>query len=280
MRKVLAILILLGVASYARVIIPYSTKPTLGAQVETGIAVSTGLLGVWNFNENAGVTTRDAIGIYGDGTLGGTSGIPAWGTSTATNGAALAFTAANNQYVNIPDQAGHRITDYTIETMFYLNSLRNYNGIVSKTNTGVAAPFDIWVGADGTCYFWVNNTQHATSGVGEMVANAWYHAVFEYKANGTRADMYLNNIARFGLVSAANADAAFPIRIGDRQDGVTQMDGKIAFVHMWSRYLSESEIHQLYINHWTLMLGATATARNRWLFAAPSSFVRHRSTYR
>ncbi len=268
MRKVFAVLMLCGIASYARVVIPYSVKPPSGTIIETGIAVTRGLIGVWTFNENAGPTTRDATGIYGDGTLSGSTGVPAWGVAQTTNGAALSFVAANNQYVNIPDQAGHRLTDYTIETMFYMNSIRNYNGIVSKTNTGVAAPFDVWVGADATCYFWVNNTQHATSGVGEMVANAWYHAVFEYKANGTRADMYLNNIARFGLVSAANADAAFPIRIGDRQDGVTQLDGKIAYVRLWNRYLAESEVHQLYINHWTPMYGGSASARNRWMFVA------------
>ena len=76
-------------------------KPAYGILVNPSLAISSGLVGAWLFNDGSGTTAHDSSGTGAHGTLTGASA-PTWQTG-AYGGTALLFPGAPNVgYVAIP----------------------------------------------------------------------------------------------------------------------------------------------------------------------------------
>jgi len=254
-----------------------TTKPLPGARVNWGHPLAESLIGCWNFNEGSGARAFDATGKYGDGNLLATTGKPTW--ERGQHGIQIGFTAANNQYVEVANNPSYPLSSgpnggyddrrnhFTYQIKFYLNSLRNYNGLFTKNSAGLARPFDNYVLSDGTLKIKIGTVGDQT--VTTLAAGVWYDMVvvqsydpqFTYPYIG--AEVYLGSGTRYVINSGAIdwvADSGV-IRFGNRADDITALDGKILYARLWSRSLPASEIHALYAEPYCFMASPSPVAR-------------------
>lgn len=244
-------------------------KPPVGAQINWGHPLSRGLVGCWNFNEGSGDRVSDATGKYGAGALVGTTGKPTW--ETGPHGSQLSLTAANNQYVEVQHNPSYPISIganggspelknyWTFQVEFYMNSLRNFNGLMCKTTAGPHAvrPFETYVLADGTL-----RLQFGNSGINPattLAAGVWYDMVvsqaIHYPNVFPTARLYLNGvlIVEQGGATDWGTDTG-GLFFGNRADQVVALDGKITRARLWqARALNDQEVAFLYANPYCFM---------------------------
>lgn len=250
-------------------------KPPPGTPINWQHPLASGLIGCWIFNEGGGLTAYDATGRYGNGTLSGTTGVPSWvsdggGGITPPPGHALSFVAANTQYVQIANNAsyGTLSTDWAFEIVFKLNSNRNFNGLFSKTNSNLGAPFDSFVDSTGAVK--INGASQFSA---TLSANTWYQLLV---VNSVRLNVLFkalnggflekNTGTLLGTTDNSNA-----IRIGNRNDNATPIDGQISHARLWNPFpylqggagLLDSNAQDLYLHPFDMFV-----APNRYTFKA------------
>lgn len=264
---------LIWVGAFARILtgIPtrtYRTKPPVGASINWGDPITRGLVGVWNFNENQGLSVNDRA-WYGTGTLTNHTGTgaPAW--ATGPDGPMLNFTAASKQFINIPNNPGFLLAKShtaatpilwgTFEVAFRVNSNRDFNGIFSKTNSSQPCPFDIYEDHTGTLnmFFGTCGTFAPGSISAAVSPNKWYHLILVLgdEVQG-KIIAYLNGAIvasttwNSGLSVHDNGD---PLTIGTRADFVTFLDGSVSYARVWQRSLNYNEVQRLTQNPFCFM---------------------------
>lgn len=143
--------------------------------------------------------------------------------------------------------------DMSILSWINIIDYSTYNGIVSKATSNSPAPYDFYVvktgdvNTAGALRFYRGNgtlNMPATSSI-SVPTGSWQHVAVSMK--GTRADFYINgNAASGGTITTTIADAGKSLRIGNRDDLVTDMKGKIAMVQIFNRALDAEEIKHSY----------------------------------
>ncbi len=200
------------------------------------------------------------------------------------DGAALAF-GGTGDYVSITSNASASLTSgWTAEALVYMDALKNYNGIFSKTNGNAPEPFDMYVDSGGTLNLFQGNGSASVATISATVAaGAWLDIVGTY--DGTNLSLYVNGVLAAGpsAQGVTNTDGTNALRLGSRNDGVTMLQGKISLARLWTRALTHGEVKQLYASLYGMLLSpspyrravppaVTGTAYTRWMNAGLCEF--------
>ena len=237
---------------------PAIIKPTLGETIAYGNPLAQGLIGSWVCNDGAGTVVSDATGRYGNGTLqGGAS----W--ETGTQGLDLKISSASSQYIQIPNNASYPLVNgfdgpcaFTAFILVWLNSNRSYNGLVSKTNNNVPAPFDSYVDSGGTIHFYYGNgSSNGNISASGMPVGQWVQVVITGDTQVDISRIYLNGVQVANGTFVNVADLGTAIRLGNRNDNATYLDGKIGASYLWNRAITLSEVQALAVNPWQVFQG-------------------------
>lgn len=211
------------------------------------INLKDGLVSLWEFDETSGTTATDAHGSN-DGTVTGAT-INQTGTGNLSK--AYSFDG-NGDYVQVTHSSTLAITgNISISAWVYLDSYTNYNGIISKCNTNIAYPYDVYtVVTTGKLRFWMGNGNSANDDYWDSTdaipLTTWTHIVIT-RESGT-VKMYINgslDSTDTGF-SATTADGGDDLYIGNRIDSGTDLAGDIAQIGIWNKVLSVDEISALY----------------------------------
>lgn len=217
--------------------------------------VNTGLK-VW-LKADAGITTNpdgtvatwaDQSGNANDATQANPAAAPLV-TASAINGKpALTFgpTATTaNQFLEISD-AGTAFTtgDFSTFVIARFTNYATYRVLWSKCTAGMAAPFDWWF-QPGTGRAHAYRGNGATFG-GPVAAPLGNPAGIFTAVGLTAAGTTISHYAGFsdngsGTIPNATASLGSPLRIGQRDDGVVQMQGEIAEILIYDRAVSAIE---------------------------------------
>ncbi|MBU0536744.1 MAG: right-handed parallel beta-helix repeat-containing protein, partial [Nanoarchaeota archaeon] len=169
----------------------------------------------------------------------------------------------NNDYV-VVEHSDKLVTEnaFTIMGWFYLNTHRNWNGLITKTNSGIAAPYDMWVNSAGTLTFFTGNGAVYDAISTSVNIKTWYHVAGVY--DGTDFYLYINGVEKSSKVAPAVADAGTNFMVGSRNDLVTDMDGNIDDVRVYNRSLSVNEILLIYQNTTNITHSDATTIEENW----------------
>ena len=207
-------------------------------------AALSGLKGNWKFDENTGATTADSSGNNNTGTL---SSGATW--TTGQSGSAVNLDGVDD-YVQVGAQSSLALTTAgSLSAWIYptgAGSLATYGGIIiNKEGEYELARFQ-----DGTIQWAFANTNPGWNWINTgYVAplNQWTHVAVTYDSgvvktyiNGTLFHTYSGSGA-IGDVDGSRND----FRIGSRQLGLHNFQGRIDEVRVYNRALSASEVTTL-----------------------------------
>lgn len=155
-----------------------------------------------------------------------------------------------DDYIEVADSTSlHTPDSFTVSVWAKIIDATDYRGLVSKTTTNKATPYDMYVGSGtNTMYFFIGSESggsQSVTAVGKVIFNQWQFWAFVY--DGVDQIIYLagEEVAR-RTVSLLVADANTNLMIGTRDDFVTEMYGIINSVSIHNQALSPSDIRKLY----------------------------------
>ncbi|MDG2125509.1 MAG: hypothetical protein P8J87_17530, partial [Verrucomicrobiales bacterium] len=170
-------------------------------------------------------------------------------------GGVMDFFGTDDSYLETPDTDALSITsDITIMAWVSLIDFGTggERGIVGKSNVNLPAPYDFYLwGGSGAPRLYSGNGQgiHAqVSGLTTPLLETWEHVAVVRQ--GDVVTHYLNGqFDNDGIlpanVLAAMADADKPLRIGNRDDFATDMNGRLDDVAIFDGALTEQQINTL-----------------------------------
>lgn len=176
-------------------------------------------------------------------------------TGTFTNGTTFssgnpgAFTFDGvDDYIDCGNGTSLQITG-NITIVAWVNPINFsvFHGIVGKTLSGVAAPYDYYISTSGipTLVRGNGTVFQARAATNACTANVWQQVAVTQ--SGTAVTHYLNgNSNGTPTLSTTIGNAVTNLRVGSRDNGFTKFNGRIAQVSMYNRALSASEILQNY----------------------------------
>lgn len=204
----------------------------------------------WPGGEPAGQTVKDAVlhplsdSTY-DGTISGTV-TPRHPTGLAVGGYGWDFTAGQ---IVVTDHAEYRQDYWTLEAWVNPDNHSDFQGVISKTNPVEPRPYDTYIlpttgllrliAGDGAGGF----PDAVLESTAAVPVGKWTHILCTCGprpgASGRRFRIFLNGKSS-GLLDSATVPtgATSNLRIGNRNDGVTSMDGKIAFPAIYPRVIA------------------------------------------
>lgn len=252
---------------YARTVAQIKTDYTLGAR-STGAGVSfsqpdndflnNGLVGYWPMDEiaadscpTASADSCDKSGNVSDGTWGGnatTTGLAKYGNAVTFDGNADNVTILDSDLYSI-----NTTNKFTASGWFYVNALAARQNILSKTSGGHEWDFRldtngqllavIYTSAGGT--FMVTG-----SAVSAITPGQWYHTTMVVDLDKPELTLYINGVAvgTSTTTSGSYTNGTGALRIGERNDGSGDVNGRIDEVRIYNRALASNEVAALY--HW------------------------------
>ena len=177
--------------------------------------------------------------------------------SAAQNQSSLSLDGSGNTYVSISDdnQTGLDITgDMTI--MMWVKPVSNSGNqaLLSKWNLGIKTAYILYL-EDGDLGVHISeNTSGDVYGTYRVphgqAENTWYHVAMVYNASNGTTELFVNGVSigksteNVMPTSIANNNADFVI--GGREDGVSNYNGKIDEVRIWSKALTSDKVAQFY----------------------------------
>jgi hypothetical protein len=204
------------------------------------------LVGWWRFGEGSGTTAYDSSGNGNNGTLEG-SPPPSW----VTGGGALSFTAANNDYVDVPDNASLQVEGNAFSISLWV-SIANVNQafFINKMNSAETKGyrFFLWGGTMLDLYKGGGHDQKVSW---TPSLNTWYHIVVVQLYSGgepSQALFYVNG-SLLGTINDTNAygnSSGVDLLIGATNSAYDS--GSIKDVRIYNRALSASKVATLYSN--------------------------------
>ncbi len=208
---------------------------------------TTGLLGYWPFNEDAGIVADDVSGNGNNATITGAAWVPGY------IGSALNFNGTTDEVV-----AGG-INGITVGTTFTISAWVNAS-VTTQTAFGRIAETQysgglyLGVNAAGTSYkFIVNNGLGATGTCGTsfgcaeggtVVSNGWHLITGTY--DGTTARLYVDQTQVASDTFTAPASETLQLHIGASYEGGSGWNGVIDEVRLYSMALSAAQISAIY----------------------------------
>lgn len=202
--------------------------------------------GYWPMDETSGTTAFDRSGNGLNGTYSGA--VPAGASGPFDRSAS--FDGADD-WVEVPHNSLIAVTDnFTLEIWAYLNSL-SICGFIAKTSNNLPRAFD-WRMDDPVSNTKVillcgNGTVNPSSlSATPRVTGRWYHLAVSRA--GTNHSHFVDGVLDGSntVTSVAASDAGLPLRIGNRHDAATDMNGRLAHAAIYPSVLSAARIKAHY----------------------------------
>jgi hypothetical protein len=210
---------------------------TINVNVSNTSSAPAGLVAAYNFNEGAGVQTKDASGQSNTGTLSNAT----WSAS-GKYGAALSFNGTS-AWVTIADAASlHLTTGMTLEAWVRPTSGSGWRTAILKQSPGGLA-WSLYTANNGSRpvgYAHIDSDVPVT-GTAAVALNTWTHLALTF--DGAALRLYVNGT----LVSTTNRNGAMAtstsaLRIGGNSVWGEYFKGLIDEVRIYNRALAASEI--------------------------------------
>lgn len=207
-------------------------------------------VGIWDFNEGAEITARDASGYGNNGTL--TNG-PIWkcatGDTPSGKGCSLEFNGTNN-YVQIPNNPNNSLNPakITITAWVYPLAYNSYGQVVGKYSGGnqyflrfysTTGRVQGYVYIDGAWRYCTSPTNK----IAEL--NKWSHLVHTY--DGAVGKVYINSeqVCTYSYVGTIASTSTY-LRIGAYSSTIYLFRGYIDEVKIYEKALGSAQIEKLY----------------------------------
>jgi hypothetical protein len=224
---------------------------TIDATPPTPYDTATGLVASWQFDEDAGTTTKDSVG--GTDQLGftcsgaGCSSTPTWTASQAGLGSAGSFSGLQGAALSASGTPFAFNDSVSIEAWVKPQTASQITdaGIVARGNDG-AEDFALDV-SGGVYRFIATPTKKAYVSTATLTAGQWTHLAGVYDSAVGTATLYLDGrpAAVVGGVGA-RSDSGASVVIGNRRDGSGNLTkafaGDIDAVRIYHRALSAAEV--------------------------------------
>lgn len=212
-----------------------------GFAVKAHADITTGLIGLYTFDEGSGTTASDTSGGGHTGTL--TNG-PIWITGHIGAGA-LSFDGVDDLVSTESDFIGTTAGTYSV--WVYAKS-EGENSLGFIITNGGATQFGLGLCSARSPGLTSNNSaNNACSDVTSIAYNTWYLVTVTRNISGT-ANLYINGV----LSGTANQNSGTPqsgttnVMIGNSAFASRTWDGYIDDVRIYNRELSASDVLQLY----------------------------------
>lgn len=217
-------------------------KPFRGIQINKTHILTRGLISCWLMNEGSGSFIKDMSGNSFNGTFYGNT---SW--TKGKFGHALAFDGSGD-YVQISASIP-TVNIFSISFWARSNVKPNGYRIFDKKSTWNAATgFTIHVeGSDDDllAFIGANNTIGVLQNVvTSWSSGTWYHIVAIF--NGTSVFVYRDGVYKGVVTIQAVVASIQNLFIGKYQAAISDWNGSIDNIQIWSRVLSNREIIQLY----------------------------------
>jgi hypothetical protein len=224
------------------------------------VAPITSGLQVW-LRADAGVTTSagglvsawaDQSGNGNSATQADTTVAPVLEANVINGLPALSFGSnalSANQFLEVSD-AGTAFTasNFTTFVEARFKDFASYRTLWSKTSLGLAAPVDWWFSpSSGFGNAFVGNGVNYSAAGAIQPAFASQFGTYGLGVNGSTLSHYLGFAANGnGRITVTAASGGNPLRIGQRDDGATQMAGEIDEILMYNAALSPTDQINMY----------------------------------
>lgn len=220
------------------------------------------------------------------------------GTRSTTNSTTISLVQKgkvgtfSNSVQEFPHTPKYAITGaLTIFAPLVVTSLANYSGIISKSSNYVSFPFELRLGASATSSeidFQRGNGSQASAFKGASSLISASPGVVQTLAVrcvsgdiNIAPDVFVNKtkttLARNGYptVTGTATDNGQPLRIGNRFDSTTYLNGGIQYLGLWNRALLDSEILELSDNPWQIF---KSQSRRVWVGVAGTAGLQANAT--
>lgn len=221
-------------------------KPDAGTSLN-GSAINIDCVGCWLFNEGTGLIAYDISPEANHGVLStGDTQVPTWSTN-ADGKPCLEFDPGDTSFVYVDDWGlVAPDTEMTYMIRQYADTATVQNSFCTANDTGgIINALLPWAG--GTCYWDAGDTSSKRISYNPAlpVAGAWQTWILTASATGTFSRMYRNgDLEHSGSVTPGFDSSANPLYIGSAINQ-NYFGGKIDFLRVWSRVLSDAEISDI-----------------------------------
>ena len=210
--------------------------------------ITSNLVGHYEFEENGGSVATDSTASNNDGTwFNG----PGWSGDSAVGSFSMEFGldgVNSNAVVSVPDDASLDFSGDFSVAFWYNSSVSQANSTRIIGSHDGSDGFSIYTNGNGDLSFFAqgNNastTQTQTGGV--INDGTWHHVVAVKSADSLRlyVDEYTSGVA---AASFGTIDVAAPLTIGGESATVSDFEGKLDDVRVYTRALSASDVGELY----------------------------------
>lgn len=221
--------------------------PLPPAQCNSAADITTGLVGMWPFEEGNGTTAADVSGLNNAGTLVAGAG---W-TNGFIGNSALLLSSNTDQYVNVPNVAALNSSAVSVCAWINVKAYQSgYNAVITKgaepggyrlfiRDTGQVA---IYLAASG------GTVSYDAVGSNTIPVGSWHHLAFTYDSTSGLTGYVDGNVdysvAANGTISANAKD----FRIGEEEGFNTErvFNGDIDDVRVFNRALTCNDIGAIY----------------------------------
>ncbi|MBI5134069.1 MAG: prepilin-type N-terminal cleavage/methylation domain-containing protein [Candidatus Taylorbacteria bacterium] len=205
------------------------------------------VVGMWSFDECAGLSTADRSGFGNNGVLQNMAGTSEWSSDTPSGTGCSLLLDGTNDYVSVPDSASLDLSGVATLSIWVKSSGTNaYSGFMNKTSALTGYQFGIGASNsirgdlyNGTTYI---SPMHTTN----VLDGKWHHIAVAY--DGVAAKVYVDGIAGgavagSGFVTANNA--SFVIG-NDVCCGGRFFNGRIDEARVFAKALTAKEVERIY----------------------------------
>lgn len=177
-----------------------------------------------------------------DGTLEG-SVTGRYPSGLAVGGFAWDF---NGGAINVPNHSEYQQNEVTLEAWVNVDNRSGYQGIISKTASNQPKPWDAYL-VDGSGILSFLTTAGSLDAVDAVPLLKWTHLLCrcQVRAGERRLTIhYDGKLQSSAVVTGAWTTGTDRVRIGNRNDGVTSMDGRIAFPAIYPHAIALGPVRQ------------------------------------
>ena len=237
---------------------PFGSTSSAPATVTVqATSISTALVGYWKFDETNGLTAADSSGYGDDGQLNNFPGDNSEWVKGQIGGALL-FTAANQDYVLVPQYPAPTNT-VTVSLWAYANSLQTWGSFVKNWGSSEAGQFHFGLYASGGQEnIYIKQADGKTPNVSDSVVfplDSWQHVAFV--CDGSTVWLYRNGAVVAStpydgtLVTPVTPAIGIGVKLNNAGTAADTgapgyWDGELDDVAIWDRGLSPTEIGAVY----------------------------------
>jgi uncharacterized repeat protein (TIGR01451 family) len=237
-----------------------NTSTPVNFQFSTGVALPSGLLGYWTFNEDTGSVAHDQSGNNYNAALSNIN----WTTGLFSFG--LSFNGSSSQGVTsaIPFPSAFSISSWVNPAVASQSGFaaiaqaESASGLyLGVDSTGTQYKFFVngGNGSTGTCAF---NSVAAGCAQGGTVATGWHYVTGTY--DGTTGILYVDGVMVASDTFTSPGNFTFLLEIGRSFTSSNAWNGILDEMRLYNRALSAAEVSSLFSQQSSTSLALTKTA--------------------